>query len=115
MIRYVSDLILASTAVCLLGMSRIHSHPGCFASRPAHGNRMNRLLSTASLFCLFIFSFANSASTFAQAPPPSHPYAGLKEKLNTLVATPGISGYETELTEKIRVEISTFHPTFHSK
>src|SRR5271170_6564661 len=94
-------------------MSKIHSHPGCFMFRPAHGNRMNRLLSTASLFSLFIFSFANSGSTFAQAPPPSHPatlHAGLKENLNTLVATPGISGYESELAEKIRAEISAFHP-----
>ena len=74
---------------------------------------MNRLLSTASIFSLFIFSFANSASTFAQAPPPSHPatlHAGLKENLHTFVATPGISGYENELAEKIRAEISAFHP-----
>ena len=76
---------------------------------------MNHLFSTASLFSLFIFSFANPAPTFAQGPPPSHPYAGLKENLNTLVATPGISGYENELVEKIRAEISAFHPTFHSK
>jgi putative aminopeptidase FrvX len=74
---------------------------------------MNRLLSTVSLFSLFIFSFANSASTFAQAPPPSHQttlHAGLKDNLNTLVATPGISGYENELAGKIRAEISAFHP-----
>src|ERR1700722_11982576 len=91
-------------------MSKIHSHPGCFASRPAHGNRMNRLLSTASIFSLFIFSFAISASTFAQGPPPSHPHAGLKENLNTLADTPGISGYENEVAEKIRAKISAFHP-----
>jgi putative aminopeptidase FrvX len=74
---------------------------------------MNRLLSTASLFSLFIFGFAEPASTFAQAPPPSNPatlHAGLKENLNTLVATPGISGYENELAEKIRAELSAFHP-----
>jgi putative aminopeptidase FrvX len=74
---------------------------------------MNRLLSIASIFSLFIFSFANSAPTFAQAPPASNPatrHAGLKENLNTLVDTPGISGYETELAEKIRSEISAFHP-----
>src|ERR1700683_4919141 len=94
-------------------MSKIHSHPGCFMFRPAHGNRMNRLFSTASLFLLFMFSFANLAPTFAQAPPASHPAAlhgGLKENLNTLVATPGISGYESELAEKIRAELSAFHP-----
>jgi putative aminopeptidase FrvX len=74
---------------------------------------MNRKLSIASLFSLFIFSLANSASTLAQAPAASHPAtlnAGLKENLNTLVAAPGISGYESELAEKIRAEISAFHP-----
>jgi putative aminopeptidase len=74
---------------------------------------MNRLLSTASLFSLFIFGFAEPASTFAQAPPPSNPatlHAGLNENLHTLVATPGISGYENELAEKIRAELSAFHP-----
>src|SRR3984957_19313373 len=94
-------------------MSKIHSHSGCFMFRPAHGNRMNRLLSTALIFSLFIFNFANPAPTFAQGPPPSNPatlHAGLRDSLNTLVATPGISGYETELAEKIRAEISAFHP-----
>jgi hypothetical protein len=94
-------------------MSAIHSHPGCFVSRPGHGNRMNHLFSTAWLFSLFIFSFVNPSPTFAQEPRPSNPatlHAGMKENLNTLVATPGISGYENELAEKIRVEISALHP-----
>jgi putative aminopeptidase len=74
---------------------------------------MNRLLPTASLFSLFIFSFVNPSPTFAQEPRPSNPatlHAGMKENLSTLVATPGISGYENELAEKIRVEISALHP-----
>jgi putative aminopeptidase FrvX len=74
---------------------------------------MNHLFSTAWLFSLFIFSFVNPSPTFAQEPRPSNPAtlrAGMKENLNTLVATPGISGYENELAEKIRVEISALHP-----
>src|ERR1700732_2438839 len=94
-------------------MSAIHSHPGCFVSRASHRNRMNRLLPNASLFSLFIFSFVNPSPTFAQEPRPSNPAplpAGMKENLNTLVATPGISGNENELAEKIRVELSALHP-----
>ena len=34
----------------------------------------------------------------------------MKESLNTLVATPAISGYENELAGKIRVEFSALHP-----
>jgi len=34
----------------------------------------------------------------------------MKENLNTLVAIPGISGYENELAERIRADISALHP-----
>jgi putative aminopeptidase len=77
---------------------------------------MNRLLLTVFYLSLFVFNFVNSAPVAAQAlqsskaAMPQTPRAKTAQDLNELVKTPGISGYENELAEKVRSEISAHNP-----
>src|SRR5580658_8101692 len=73
-----------------------------------------RHLHFAALFSfLFAASLANSKSVPAQT-SQSPNLATLRnetdQSLKSFVATPAVSGYENELSEKIRPEISAFHP-----
>lgn len=73
-----------------------------------------RHLHFAALFSfLFAASLANSKSVPAQT-SQSPNLATLRnetdQSLKSFVATPAVSGYENELSEKIREEISAFHP-----
>ena len=74
---------------------------------------MNRLLLTAFILSLFVFSLANSTPVAAQAPRSSAPKVSggdMADDLKDFVETPGISGYENKLAEKIRTEISARNP-----
>jgi len=73
-----------------------------------------RHLHFAALFSfLFAVSLANSKPVPAQT-SQSPNLATLRnetdQSLKSFVATPAVSGYENELSEKIREEISAFHP-----
>jgi putative aminopeptidase len=74
---------------------------------------MKRLFLVASFSFLFVLNLANPEPTHAQA-SQSLNSARLRNEtehsLKSFVATPAISGYENELAEKIRAEISPFHP-----
>ncbi len=74
---------------------------------------MKRLFFVASFSFLFVLNLANPEPTQAQA-SQSLNSARLRNEtehsLKSFVATPAISGYENELAEKIRAEISPFHP-----
>ncbi len=74
---------------------------------------MRRLSFAAWLFSVFILNLTNPAPISAQAtqsPSPARFRGETKESLKDLAAIPGISGYENELAEKIRGEISAFQP-----
>jgi putative aminopeptidase len=77
---------------------------------------MNRSLLAACYLSLFVLNFVNSVPVGAQAlqsskpEMPRTPRAKMSQDLNELVETPGISGYENELAEKIRSEISARNP-----
>src|SRR5580658_4586456 len=62
---------------------------------------------------LFILNLANSRPLSAQTSPSPNlatPRNETEQSLKSFVVTPAISGYENELAEKIRDEISAFHP-----
>jgi putative aminopeptidase len=74
---------------------------------------MNRSLLTLFVLSRFVFSLANSAPTVAQAPGSSDPKTSrgnLIADLKGFVETPGLSGYENKLGEKIRSELSARNP-----
>jgi len=55
---------------------------------------------------LFLFSVDQAAGWKQESPAD----ADLKRNLAELVATPAVSGYESQLGEKIRARIATLHP-----
>src|SRR6202050_1678309 len=62
---------------------------------------------------LFILNLANSRPLSAQTSPSPNlatPRNETEQSLKSFVVTPAISEYENELAEKIRDEISAFHP-----
>jgi putative aminopeptidase FrvX len=59
------------------------------------------------LFSAFFLFSVDQAAGWKQELPAD---AGLKSNLAELVATPAVSGYETQLGEKIRGRIATLHP-----
>jgi putative aminopeptidase len=77
---------------------------------------MNRSLLAACYLSLLVFDLANSAPVAAQdlqsskLEMPQTSRAKTAQDLDELVQTPGISGYENELAEKIRSEISAHNP-----
>jgi len=74
---------------------------------------MNRLLLTVFSLSLLVLSLANPTPVAAQAPRSSAAKASggdLTDDLIDFVETPGISGYENKLAEKIRTEISARNP-----
>jgi putative aminopeptidase FrvX len=77
---------------------------------------MTRSLIAAFYVSVFFFGFTNSGPLAAQALQsakaklPQTPRAKTALDLNELVQTPGISGYESELAEKIRSEILARNP-----
>jgi putative aminopeptidase FrvX len=77
---------------------------------------MNRSLLAACYLSLLVFDLANAAPVGAQALRSSKPEmsqtprAKTAHDLNELVQTPGISGYENKLAERIRSEISAHNP-----
>src|SRR6202046_237459 len=74
---------------------------------------MNRSRLIAFIHLVLVFSLANSAPAEAQAPGPSDPKTSrgnLIADLKSFVETPGLSGYEHGLGQKIRSEISARNP-----
>jgi putative aminopeptidase len=77
---------------------------------------MNRSLLAAVTLSILVFNLTNSAPIAAQAAQSSESNVSQKPisktglDLNELVKTQGISGYESKVAEKIRAEISAFHP-----
>jgi putative aminopeptidase FrvX len=74
--------------------------------------RMRRLRFTAFFPFLFLVlaSPKPASAQTSQTPNPGTPRNETEQSLKSFVATPAISGYENELAEKMREEISTFHP-----
>jgi hypothetical protein len=74
---------------------------------------MKRLFFVASFSFLFVLNLSNPEPTHAQASQSLNSARLPNEtehSLKSFVATPAISGYENELAEEIRAEISPFHP-----
>src|SRR6202044_308786 len=73
---------------------------------------MNRSLFATCYISLLVFSLANSAPVAAQASQavPKTSSGNMTADLKGFVETPGISGYENKLAEKIRSEISASKP-----
>ena len=73
---------------------------------------MNRSLFATCYISLLVFSLANSAPVAAQVsqPVPKTSSGNMTADLKGFVETPGISGYENKLAEKIRSEISASKP-----
>ena len=67
---------------------------------------MNRRHLALFPFLFSIFLLAHSAAAQIDRPTGS-----LEDDLRDLVATPAISGYESQLAEKIRAKIASLHPT----
>ena len=73
---------------------------------------MNRLFFAAYCLSIVILGLANSAPA-AQTPQssdPKMPRGSMTADLKEFMETPGISGYENKVAEKIRAEIPAFHP-----
>ena len=73
---------------------------------------MNRLFFAAYCLSIVILGLANSAPA-AQTPQssdPKMPRGSMTADLKEFMETPGISGYENKVAEKIRADVSTFHP-----
>src|SRR5580658_3364663 len=82
-------------------------------SLPGPRSRMKRLFFVASFSFLFVLNLSNPEPTHAQASQSLNSARLPNEtehSLKSFVATPAISGYENELAEEIRAEISPFHP-----
>jgi putative aminopeptidase len=60
------------------------------------------------LFCISFLASASLARAQSQAPPAVPGSFG--EDLREFVETPAVSGYESELVEKIRAKLAAFHP-----
>ena len=66
---------------------------------------MSRSLPPIFYFLFPIFIAASSAPAFAQAQKSAAIRGGLDEDLKEFVAVPGVSGYERELSERIRAKL----------
>jgi putative aminopeptidase FrvX len=60
---------------------------------------------------LFPFLFSIFLPAHSAAAQTDTPTSGLEDDLREFVATPAISGYESQLAQKIRAKISSLHPT----
>jgi putative aminopeptidase len=70
---------------------------------------MNRRLFTF-LLILFFIRLTHSSPSVGQSQQPVRSYAGLSHQLQELVDTPGVSGYENQLVDKIRTSLRALHP-----
>ncbi|MGA7622877.1 MAG: M20/M25/M40 family metallo-hydrolase [Candidatus Acidiferrales bacterium] len=67
-----------------------------------------RLLST--FFILILIFLLHPPSVDGQSQPPPLAQSGSTPDLQQLVQTPAVSGHETQLAEKIRTSLNSFHP-----
>jgi putative aminopeptidase len=63
-----------------------------------------------SIFFFLIFIFLVSSRAMAQTEKPSSVPGDSEQDLREFVATPGLSGYENQLGDKIRAELKGLHP-----
>jgi putative aminopeptidase FrvX len=70
---------------------------------------MNRRL-VLFFWILFPIFLLHSFPTAGQSPRPVSSYSGLPHQLEELVNTPGVSGYENQLADKIRAGLKKLHP-----
>jgi putative aminopeptidase FrvX len=72
---------------------------------------MNRRLLVMPVFLFLVLLFLNSTGVGAQDRISPGTRGAFWYQLEKLAATPAVSGYESELTEKIRTELAALHPT----
>jgi putative aminopeptidase len=70
------------------------------------GREFSRL---RALFAL-VFSLSCACAATAQTPAPPKVPGDLASDLKDFVETPSVSGYENQLSEKIRAKLAAFHP-----
>jgi len=71
---------------------------------------MSRRWLSIFTFCFCAFLFASVAPAFAQTQKPPAVGGSLADDVRDFVATPGISGYEREISEKIRTKLKFLDP-----
>ena len=62
------------------------------------------------VFWLFSIPLLHSSRSRRSIAKPTSSYAGLPHQLEELVNTPAVSGYETQLADKIRESLEDLHP-----
>lgn len=62
------------------------------------------------LFYSLLFFLVAGVPARAQSEKPANVGKGLRQDLDELVATPGVSGYETELVQMLRSILAPYHP-----
>jgi putative aminopeptidase len=72
---------------------------------------MIRCRSAIFHFLFSIFFLVSAQLVQGQSNPPPAVLGSLSEDLREFVETPAVSGYESELVEKIRTKLATLHPT----
>jgi putative aminopeptidase len=70
---------------------------------------MNRRFLSAFFILILIF-LLHPPSVDGQSQPPPPAQSGSTPDLQQLVQTPAVSGHETQLAEKIRTSLNSFHP-----
>ncbi len=92
--------------------ARSFSPVGAWSAAGGPGNRpwLDRAIRRLAIFT-FLVSIFFASSAFAQTGSSSTKVPGdLASDLKEFVETPSVSGYEQELTEKIRAKVAAFHP-----
>src|SRR5208282_3609204 len=94
---------------------QLHAAPTCgtFAASNhsigfQRGTPMNRRRLALFPFLFSIFAIPPFAAAQAKGPATD---GSLEDNLREFVATPAVSGYESQLAEKIRAKIASLHPT----
>jgi putative aminopeptidase len=76
---------------------------------PGDGPWLNRAIRSVAIF-IFLFSICCFPAAAQTQNAPTKVPGDLASDLKEFVETPSVSGYEQELTEKIRAKVAAFHP-----
>jgi putative aminopeptidase len=84
--------------------------PGAISTRQLFGGVSRSALSRFSAIFVLLLSLVCARPASAQAPAQNEVPGTLDSDLKDFVETPSVSGYEHDLTEKIRAKLAAFHP-----